>query len=101
MTISPITYQVTIFLLMAFIIIREAGAPPNAWSNHPTHINQSHIQPYYSEDLQMNELYPLFTYTGIGFCALIALSWGISLFDKIDSREGQPWLLFLLLSYSS
>ena len=32
----------------------------------------------------MAELYPLFTYTGLGFCALIALSWGISTFDKID-----------------
>tara|TARA_B100001057_G_scaffold288644_1_gene288739 strand:+ start:4431 stop:4631 length:201 start_codon:yes stop_codon:yes gene_type:complete len=30
----------------------------------------------------MAELYPLFTYTGLGFCVLIGLSWGISLFDK-------------------
>ena len=30
----------------------------------------------------MTELYPLFTYTGIGFCVLIAASWAISKFDK-------------------
>ena len=30
----------------------------------------------------MVELYPLFTYTGLGFCVLIGLSWAISLLDK-------------------
>jgi len=34
------------------------------------------------EETLMAELYPLFTYTGLGFCVLIGLSWGISLFDK-------------------
>ena len=29
-----------------------------------------------------NNYYDLFTYTGLGFCALIALSWAISLLDK-------------------
>lgn len=43
---------------------------------------QNHMQEWLSNFIIMQELYPLFTYTGLGFCALIALSWGISLFDK-------------------
>ena len=34
--------------------------------------------------LMDNNYYDLFTYTGLGFCVLIGLSWAISLLDKTE-----------------
>ena len=36
--------------------------------------------------LMDNNYYDLFTYTGLGFCVLIGLSWAISLLDKSDQE---------------
>ena len=55
----------------------------NSWSatacQDDNHLN---ISKHLTREKDM--YYDLFTYTGLGFCVLIALSWGISTLDKND-----------------